>query len=217
MRGTHPRNDNYKEENVMIQKKRRLPVWAILIIILACIGVLVIAYNWYPGSWLFPVSPLNTPLADTVSATYTPMVLQVTETSNTGNPSVQLASIQAGKVYSSFMLTYDVSIWNPVANSYGANNLELINDTECILGEVEGRGAPETWTRSTSQESIGTYDFRVEQWTDTGTGNVVLITYNSDSNNLFIAIIPGSDAATCINAAREVIEYSAANAFGPIQ
>ncbi len=133
------------------------------------------------------------------------------------NPSSELASIQVGRIYSSFMLTYDVNIWNPVAHSNGVNNLERINATDCTLGENAGMGAPETWTRDTSQESIGTYDFRVEKWTDTATGNIVLITYNSDSNNLFIAIIPGSDTATCMDAAREVIEYSASNAFGPIQ
>ncbi len=126
---------------------------------------------------------------------------------------ILLNTIQIGRIYSSFTLYYNGEIWNPVEYSNGIKQLALINSTDCIIGESEGMGAPESWKSDVTQEQIGNYVFRVEQWTDTNTKKIRLISFNNNENNFFISIIPGDNPDLCIDRARSVITNSADNGF----
>jgi len=115
-----------------------------------------------------------------------------------------------------FMLTYDKNSWK-TGKEGNFNTLELIYPSDCVISHNKGMGAPEWWERNISQETIGLYIFRVEQWTDVNTNKVVLVTYNIDEKNLSLAIKSGSNTNNCLDAARQVLDYSVKNDFGPIE
>jgi hypothetical protein len=120
---------------------------------------------------------------------------------------------------STWMLTYDINSWNATTNLAIPDHpyqLESKNIAECTVSQNLGMGAPETWERRTSQETIGTYVFEVDQWTDTTNGEIVLVVFHYQ-NTMEIAIRTRSDSQACLTAARLVLKYSAENHFGPIK
>lgn len=114
------------------------------------------------------------------------------------------------------LLTYDENKWEDIDYSGSFDAIILHGASDCTMHQNFGRGAPEWWQRVTTQESIDGYIFRVEQWTDTQTNQIVLVTYNIDEKDITIAIEPGSDPDACMEAAKEVIDFSVMNDFGPI-
>ena len=137
-------------------------------------------------------------------------------TTNSSELSKNLDCVRVGAYPpSDWMLTYDVNLWNPTGEPGHPYQLELKSvPNNCIIFQNEGMGVPETWKRIISQEKIGSYDFRVEQWTDTSSGNIILTVFFYQ-DRMEIAVISRSDPATCLDAARVVLKYSAENSFGP--
>ncbi len=131
-------------------------------------------------------------------------------------PKTDLATLAFG-YNQEHLLTYDKNTWNAADLSSGFKAIELIHSIGCSMHQNLGRGAPEWWQRTITHQAIGSYDFRVETWTDTNTYQIVLVTYNIDEKNIEIAIEPGSDPETCLEAAALVIKDSVKNDFGPIK
>ncbi len=142
--------------------------------------------------------------------------LDLPSTSDPLIPSPELDTIAFGYNFE-LKLTYDKNTWESVDYSGSFKAIKLIDVPDCSMHQNFGRGAPEWWQRMTKQELIGDYDFRVEQWTDTQANQVVLVTYNIDDKNISIAIEPGSEPDVCMEAAREVINYSVLNYFGLVE
>jgi hypothetical protein len=133
---------------------------------------------------------------------------------------VQLSFVRVGAFPpSTWILTYDRNSWNATANLAITDlpyKLESKNIAECTISQNLGMGVPETWERKTTQETFGTYSFKVEQWTDTSIGQIVLVVYFYQ-DTMEIAIRTRSDANACLTAAKLVLQYSAENHFGPIK
>jgi murein DD-endopeptidase MepM/ murein hydrolase activator NlpD len=129
---------------------------------------------------------------------------------------VRVGAWQLGKT---FMLTYGVNEWAPKDNSKNPGRpyqLESKKITGCVIRQNDLDKAPESWKISTSQENIGGVDFFVDTWTAKSTGKTVLVIFR-DKNGMEIAVNAIGDYATCLDASRLVIRYSAANSFGPIK
>lgn len=114
-------------------------------------------------------------------------------------------------------LSYDQNKWESVEYSGSFEAITLNAVPDCSMHQNFGRGAPEWWQRTNTEETFGTYDFRVVTWTDTNTNQIVLVTYSIDDKGIEIGIDPGSEPDACLDAAREVINYSVLNDFGPIK
>ena len=164
-----------------------------------------------------PILPTDAP-----TATNAPRPTDVTRPTNTTRPTITPEPVTVGSDLDTIafgydlelFLSYDKNTWESVDNSGAFKAIRLINAPDCSMSQNFGRGAPEWWERVTTQELIGDYDFRVEQWTDTQTNQVVLVTYNIDKKDISIAIEPGSDPSACMDAAWEVIVTSVMNNFG---
>lgn len=131
-------------------------------------------------------------------------------------PTTDLATLAFGYNLE-YLLTYDKNSWKIMNLPNGFEIIKLINASDCSMQQNLGRGAPEWWQRKVTQEAIGPYDFRVETWTDTNTNQIVFVTYNIDDKNISISIEPGSEPSACLEAAREVINYSVLNDFGLVE
>ena len=118
------------------------------------------------------------------------------------------------------LLTYDSNTWTKKLWGKSLNTidwpreafdalevLELNDLPGCTVHHSIGMGPPQTWTRSISQETIGSYNFRVEQWTDTNTNRIILVTYNVDEKNLYVAIEPGSETNSCFDIKKQRSEF----------
>lgn len=137
-------------------------------------------------------------------------------TSDQVNPSEDLDTLAFGYNLE-LMLTFNKKIWESMDWTSGFKSIELINSSGCSMHQNLGMGAPEWWQRTITQETIGSYGFRVEQWTDTNTNQIVLVTYNIDDKNISFAIEPGAKPEDCLEAAKQVLRDSVNNDFGPIR
>lgn len=152
--------------------------------------------------------------ATIISATVAPIEDPTEEITDPPDPIEKLATIAFGYSFE-LMLTFDENNWKSADLSNGYQAIELINASDCIMHQNFGMGAPDWWERDITQETIGKYVFRVEKWTDKNTNKIELLTYNIDELNLYIGIEPGATQSTCIEAAKEVINYSVEYNFGP--
>jgi len=75
-------------------------------------------------------------------------------TSDQVNPSEDLASFAVWNT-DDLLLTYDKNSWNIKEYPNGLKALDLINSPDCSIHQNLGRGAPEWWQRTITQETIG--------------------------------------------------------------
>lgn len=125
--------------------------------------------------------------------------------------------------YKSTWLTYDPAVWDvepwlEVLNPSGEPIQQLIHRSlpACFLHDNLGHGAPETWSFEIFTHQIAQAVFQVEQWTDTASGNAVLVVYQYPAGEQTtltrrIELEPGAAALECISAAEVVIGQSLAD------
>ncbi len=168
-----------------------------------------------PMKWLTTQYPSNYLEGEVLGVSVTPTNVST----STSSQEDKLDYVRVGSFPpSDWMLTYDVNLWNPTTNLEIPDRpyqLELKSDPACIISQNIGRGAPETWKRSTVQETIGDNIFSVEQWTDITTRKIILTVFFYDQVEIAVKI--GQNPDICLDSAKMVLKYSVENSFGPIK
>jgi hypothetical protein len=116
-------------------------------------------------------------------------------------------------------LVYPPTKWDPqlwIEASKSGNNVNVYQLQHkyfgCNIHDNLGFGPPETWSFASAEKTIGNLLYKVETWTDTGTGNPVLIIYqfppDTYDSAVRIEIRVDDHPSECLADAEEVIRFS---------
>jgi hypothetical protein len=140
----------------------------------------------------------------------------------TFEPTIQAPAYEKAQIssYLSQWLTYDPTAWTAAkwldgSNQSGEEVQVLVHRVHsgCSLHDNLGHGVPDTWSFTRFSRELGGVVFQIDQFTDTTTGNPVLVIYqyppgDSESNPRRIELEPGASPYDCIAAADAVIALS---------
>lgn len=133
----------------------------------------------------------------------------------------EVSIIQIG-IYDSVYLQYDPKLWDAITETAAEGFINRDGDSvealrniaipDCIIHDNQGMGAPSHWRRQDTRETIGNLDYRVEEWTDLNTDQVILVVYQypygESGYGIRIEAKPGLDPRKCILDVEDVLILS---------